>query len=822
MALYELKISSSNEVINLISWDGATNYTPPSGTILVPLTGSATSSWTGSITGSIPVYSGNFYGKFKGPLSGSFNDYSGSLGWLDEWKYGTVKLLSGSFTGSLSGSLTGSLSGSLTGSLSGSGTGSFTGSFTGSLSGSLVGSFTGSAIADVTGSFTGSFTGSLEGSSSYAVTASYALSYSGTSGTSGTSGDRGFYAKMLYTSASYDTSTDPGSTYFKLNQSWYNHYTETTEIAVSSTAYEKNIRPALFAISASSLINSLISIQRTSATYGGQNYQFKVNGPALSVDSGTWYRIPVDQIQPPVNLGGIPGNPNMMEDEPCYFDFSFGGGDGTTGPSGSSGSSGTSGTSGTGFNTINNAGVGRVLLSDGTDNAATASTIIVIHDGGIIISGSIYHSGSFFSSGSISGSGTGSWIGSITGSLTGSLTGSVSGSETISFITTANQTVREGEMTWNDGDGTLDLGLKGGNVTLSVGEQTFARVYNGEATTLNKGEVVYISGSQGNRIKVKRADYSAEAGSSNTLGFVAETITSGAEGFVVTNGVLGKLNTVGLTEGSLLYLSSSGQYTTTKTVAPQHTVILGYLERVHATVGSIYVKIDNGYELGELHNVLTNGVTNGDILAYNGSVWTHTKQISGSFTGSLQGSASYAVSASYVIGGGGASVTNPGNNYVITSDGTTGGLVGENRLLFDGSNLSVSGSILMSGSIANPNLYGYTETFVSSSVSSYAGGLLNPNLTISNIYKLTLDSAVTQLNPTNAPMTGTAGSLVLILVGDGTPRSVSWGPYVTWSQGSAPGVVSGSGRQDIYSFITYNGGTNWYGFINIQNTSPLT
>jgi hypothetical protein len=78
---------------------------------------------------------------------------------------------------------------------------------------------------------------------------------------------------------------------------------------------------------------------------------------------------------------------------------------------------------------------------------------------------------------------------------------------------------------------------------------------------------------------------------------------------------------------------------------------------VHATVGSIYVKIDNGYELGELHNVLTNGATNGDLLAYSGSVWTHTKQLSGSygitgslqatsFTGSLQGTASYAINSS--------------------------------------------------------------------------------------------------------------------------------------------------------------------------------
>ena len=265
----------------------------------------------------------------------------------------------------------------------------------------------------------------------------------------------------------------------------------------------------------------------------------------------------------------------------------------------------------------------------------------------IIVSGSHAHLSSVTASnGSI-----------ISGSLT--MSGSITNVDNLNFYTTSSAAGAVGRFVWNDGDGTLDLGLKGGNVTLAVGEQTFARVYNGEGTTLNKGEVVYISGSQGNRILVKRADYSAEAGSSNTLGFVAETIISGAEGFVITNGVFGKLNTVGLTGGSLLYLSSSGQYTQTKTVAPKHTVILGYVERVHATVGSIYVKIDNGYELGELHNVLTNGVTNGDLLAYSGSVWTHTKQLSGSYgvTGSID------ISGNLIING---------TNYTAASSGTSG------------------------------------------------------------------------------------------------------------------------------------------------------
>jgi len=321
----------------------------------------------------------------------------------------------------------------------------------------------------------------------------------------------------------------------------------------------------------------------------------------------------------------------------------------------------------------------------------------------IIVSGSQAHLSSVTASnGSI-----------ISGSLT--MSGSIVNVNNLDFNMTSTVPSAAGRFVWDDGNGSLDLGLKGGNVNLLLGQQTYARIFNAEATTLNKGEVVYISGSQGNRVSAKRADYIGEGDSATTIGFVAESIASGAEGFIITNGVLENLNTVGLTQGKLLYLSSSGQYSETKPIAPQHTVTLGYVERVHATVGSIYVKIDNGYELDELHNVFTTGVSNGDLLMYSASLWKNSKQLSGSygltgslqatsFTGSLQGSASYALqslsasfatTASYVLGGGGgATVTNPGDNYVITSDGTSGGLVGEGNLSFNGSILNVTGSVI--------------------------------------------------------------------------------------------------------------------------------
>lgn len=199
--------------------------------------------------------------------------------------------------------------------------------------------------------------------------------------------------------------------------------------------------------------------------------------------------------------------------------------------------------------------------------------------------------------------------------------GNITDVDSITFDTSNVGPGGVAQLTWDDGQGTLDLGLKGGNVTAKIAQQEYARVYNAEANSLSKGEVVYVSGAQGNLIKVNRAQANTEATSVGTLGIVAEAITAGGEGFIQTTGAMYKLNTNTLTAGNVLYLSPSvaGGYTQTKPVAPDQLVTLGYVERVSATVGSIYIKIDNGYELDELHNVLITSPTSGQALVYNGS-----------------------------------------------------------------------------------------------------------------------------------------------------------------------------------------------------------
>jgi hypothetical protein len=176
----------------------------------------------------------------------------------------------------------------------------------------------------------------------------------------------------------------------------------------------------------------------------------------------------------------------------------------------------------------------------------------------------------------------------------------------------------ERSIKWSDGEGTLEIGLKGGNVKLAVGQEELALCYNGTGSTLAKGTVVYISGAQGQRPSISKASASSEATSSKTFGIVAEAINNGAEGLVCTSGIVRGVNTSTFTEGQALWLSTTaGLVSSTMPTQPNHSVFIGYCIKSNANSGQIFVKIQNGYELQELHNVLITSPTTGQTLKYN-------------------------------------------------------------------------------------------------------------------------------------------------------------------------------------------------------------
>jgi nitrogen fixation protein len=192
-------------------------------------------------------------------------------------------------------------------------------------------------------------------------------------------------------------------------------------------------------------------------------------------------------------------------------------------------------------------------------------------------------------------------------------------------------TAAVGTTRWNNTIGSSETTLKGGNVILKNGVDLVARVVNKvtpNATLLRSNyQAVRVSGAQGQRLAIAYAQANNDNNSADTIGLVCEDIATNQEGFIMTVGQLENINTTGSlqgetwADGDVLYLSPTtpGSITNVKPSAPGHIVVMGYVEYAHINNGKIYVKIMNGWELDELHNVSISSPQNNDVLMYTSS-----------------------------------------------------------------------------------------------------------------------------------------------------------------------------------------------------------
>jgi hypothetical protein len=145
-----------------------------------------------------------------------------------------------------------------------------------------------------------------------------------------------------------------------------------------------------------------------------------------------------------------------------------------------------------------------------------------------------------------------------------------------------------------------------------------AYVRNTTASAMTPGQVVYINGSTGTTPTIALAVNKQDSTSAMTFGFVRGNIPVNGFGYITTFGPLEGVNTNAYDEGEVIYLDSiPGQFTHDKPQAPYHMVTLGYIIKKSGGNGTIYAKVQNGYELDELHNVkITAPVLNKSLLVY--------------------------------------------------------------------------------------------------------------------------------------------------------------------------------------------------------------
>ena len=174
-----------------------------------------------------------------------------------------------------------------------------------------------------------------------------------------------------------------------------------------------------------------------------------------------------------------------------------------------------------------------------------------------------------------------------------------------------------GNIYWDAADGTLNVNLLNSVVT-HLGGDLPVLVKSDSNSGLVKGSVVYQKGSDGANTTVLLAQANSEATSSKTFGIIANTTSGGAKAYCITFGYVRGIDTSTLTEGASVYLSPTvaGGFTSTKPQAPNHIVTVGRCIRSHATQGIIFVSVQNGFELDELHDVQITSVANKNTLVY--------------------------------------------------------------------------------------------------------------------------------------------------------------------------------------------------------------
>ena len=192
------------------------------------------------------------------------------------------------------------------------------------------------------------------------------------------------------------------------------------------------------------------------------------------------------------------------------------------------------------------------------------------------------------------------------------------------------------------------------------------------AVALTAGQAVYVSSADGTNMIVSKASNASEQTSSKTLGLVAQNLAINGQGFVVTEGLLAGLDTTGAnaagdpvwlgTDGNLLYGLANKPY------APAHLVFIGVVTRINANNGEIFVKVQNGFEFDELHDLSVKDASDGDMIKYVASTGLWTK-IAATTTNITEGTNLYYTNTRSRTA---ISLTTSGTSGAATYDNATG------------------------------------------------------------------------------------------------------------------------------------------------------
>lgn len=152
----------------------------------------------------------------------------------------------------------------------------------------------------------------------------------------------------------------------------------------------------------------------------------------------------------------------------------------------------------------------------------------------------------------------------------------------------------EGVVFYDSNNHTLNLYNEEADATLQLGQEEFLRVRNNTGSTITKGQVVKINGSQGQAptVCLAIADSNANA---QIIGLATHDIEDNSFGYVTTYGLVRGVVTSGITEGAEIFLdaSTSGAFTETAPTIPNYKVTVGHVIISNPNNGMVLVQVGN-------------------------------------------------------------------------------------------------------------------------------------------------------------------------------------------------------------------------------------
>jgi hypothetical protein len=107
-----------------------------------------------------------------------------------------------------------------------------------------------------------------------------------------------------------------------------------------------------------------------------------------------------------------------------------------------------------------------------------------------------------------------------------------------------------------------------------------------------------------------------------------------------------------------------------------------------------------------------------------------------------------------------------------------------------------------------------TETKATPTIST---NTLTLDLATASLFYVNLNAAITTFTLTNVPTSPKVFSFTLQFVADGTARTVTWPTGTRWSGGTGPTITSTANKVDTFTFLTHDGGANWFAYTSNQN-----